>query len=140
MSWEEDATVIEAPDINKKLADEKLIMSINAKREFDKIAKVKEDMDLEITNAKILVSNIKEQVKALKADADEKSNKADVFKAKSPETMKIKRNLMAEAIEARNKAKKVSDAYIDENAKLSTLLFKGEIVNKNYIKLSKKIH
>ena len=140
MSREYDATIAEAPDINKKLADEKLIMSINAKREFDKIAKVKEDMDLEITNAKILVSNIKEQVKALKADADEKSNKADIFKAKSPETMKIKRNLMAEAIEARNKAKKVSDAYIDENAKLSTLLFKGEIVNKNYIKLSKKIH
>jgi len=140
MSWEEDATVTEAPDINKKLADEKLSMSINAKQEFDKIAKIKEDMDLEITNTKIFVSSIKEQVKALEADALEKYNKADAFKAKSPETMKIKRNLMAEATEAKNKAKKISDAYIDENAKLSTLLFKGEIVNKNYIKLSKKIH
>jgi hypothetical protein len=140
MSWEEDATIAEAPDINKKLAEEKLIMSINAKREFDKIAKVKEEMDLEITNAKILVSNIKEQVKALEADALEKYNKADIYRAKNAETMKIKRSLMAEAVDAKNKAKKVSDVYIDENAKLSTLLFKGEIVNKNYIKLSKKIH
>ena len=140
MSREYDATIAEAPDINKKLAEEKLVIAINAKREFDIIAKVKEDMDLEITNAKITVSNLKEQLKILEADALEKYNKGDVFKVKSPEAMKIKRSLMAEAIEAKSKAKKASDIYIDENAKLSSLLFKGEIVNKKYIKLSKKIH
>jgi hypothetical protein len=140
MSREYDATVAEAPDIIKKLAEEKLMMSINAKREFDKIAKVKEEMDLEITNAKITVNNLNAHVKLLQLDALEKSNKADSFKVKTPEEMKNKRSLIAEAVEAKNKAKKASDTYIDENAKLSTLLFKGEIINKNYIRLSKKIH
>jgi hypothetical protein len=140
MSREYDATVAEAPDINKKLADEKLVIAINAKYDFDKIAKVKEEIDLEIADAKITVNNLKEQLKVLETEAQEKYHKADIFKPKSPETMKIKRSLMAEAIEAKSKAKKVLDIYIDENAKLSSLLFKGEIVNKNYIKLSKKIH
>lgn len=140
MSREYDATVAEAPDINKKLADDKLVIAINAKYDFDKIAKVKEEIDIEITDAKITVNNLKEQLKILEIEAQEKYHKADIFKPKNPETMKIKRSLMAAAIEAKSKAKKVSDAYIDENAKLSSLLFKGEIINKNYIKLSKKIH
>ena len=140
MSWDDDLTIIESIDINKKVVDEKINMAINVKKDLDKITKVKEEMDLEITNAKITVSNLKEQVKVLEAEALEKYNKADVYRPKSPETMKIKRSLMAEAIEAKNKAKKASDTYIDENAKLSSLLFKGEIINKNYIKLSKKIH
>jgi hypothetical protein len=140
MSWEDDLTITESIDISKKIEDEKINIVISAKKDLDKITKVKEEIDLEITNTKITVSNLKEQVKVLEAEALEKYNKADIYRPKSPETMKIKRSLMAEAIEAKNKAKKVSDKYIDENAKLSSLLFKGEIINKNYIKLSKKIH
>jgi len=140
MSREYDATIAEAPDSNKKLAEEKLMMSINAKREFDIIAKNKEKIDLEITHAKITVSSLKEQLNVLETEAKEKYDKADIVKLKSPETAKTKRSLLADADEAKNKAKKASDIYIDENAKLSTLLFRREIINKNYIKLSKKIH